>query len=65
MRGSGRHNGHIRGEQHHKAKLTPEKVRLIRSGKISQSALAERWGLHFTTISDCSRRKTWRHISPQ
>jgi transposase len=59
----GRHNKHVRGERHYKAKLTPEKVRLILSGRISQSALAERFNVHWSTISDCQRRKTWRHIS--
>lgn len=55
-----------RGEQHHKAKLTAEKVSLIRiayaQGGVSSIKLAEHYGVSKFSILCILRRKTWKHI---
>lgn len=51
------------GEQHYKSKLTVEQVRLVRSSPESGAALARRFGVTRTTISDIRRGRTWKHIA--
>src|SRR4030095_5152697 len=51
-----------RGENHHNAKITEATVREIRQSIDTLVVCAERYGLHFGTVSDIRRRKTWRHI---
>jgi hypothetical protein len=54
------------GEKAWMAKLTDDQVREIRSlyevGRISQLALARRYGITQTTIGSIVRRATWKHI---
>lgn len=57
---------YIRGEKHHKAKLTQELVLQIREawrlGLLSQRQLAERFGLCKKSIWKVVHRKTWWHV---
>lgn len=54
------------GEDFHKSKLTDELVLEIRSlyqtGNYTQLDLAEKYGVHETSIFSIVHRKTWRHI---
>ena len=54
------------GENHPMARLTADQVREIRrlygQGGITQTKLAQMFGVHQTTISDYVRRGTWRSI---
>lgn len=59
------HGTMICGEAHYKAKLTPDKVREIRSryaGGESQKSLGKAFGIDTSNISYVVRRKTWAHI---
>jgi hypothetical protein len=51
-----------RGEVNGMARLTAEKVKLIRSLSGSEKELATLFGVSPVTIGDVRRRKTWRHI---
>lgn len=57
----GRHNA-PKGENHYGAKLTAEVVREIRASSLTNTELAEVYGISRRTISDARRGKTWRHI---
>jgi hypothetical protein len=55
------------GEAHGNAKLTEEKVRIIRARPFASHrqirAWAAEWGVCYGTIWSVSRFKTWRHIT--
>jgi len=55
------HDTHMRGERHHKVKLTEECVREIRrcKGVQTQKALAARFGVDPSVISHIYRKKIW------
>lgn len=61
-----KHGTVLRGEQIGISKLTPEKVieirRLYASGRYSQQALADMFGVWQTVVSSIVLRKTWKHI---
>lgn len=50
------------GVEHHKAKLTPELVREIRSSSESIHALSRRMGVARPTIKAVLSGRTWRHV---
>jgi hypothetical protein len=54
----------VRGERVHRAKLTPDLVREIRSRypAESQDKLAIEYGVYQTTIGYIVRHKTWKHV---
>lgn len=56
-----------RGVMNQHSKLTPEKVRAIRSayasGKANQYELARTYGVHQTTIHSILQRRSWKHVS--
>lgn len=55
----------VKGESHHRAKLTEEKVRLmrrLRSEGVKLAALAKRFQVTETMVSLIVRRKNWTHI---
>lgn len=60
-------SGGPKGEQHYRAKLTADQVREIRdqyaAGEISQSRLAERFGVSLPTISGIVTRRYWRSVA--
>lgn len=54
-----------RGDRHHNAKLTAADVRIIRdrlAGGVTQSTLAEAYGVDQTTISHILHGKVWNHV---
>jgi hypothetical protein len=53
-----------RGEDISLARLTEANVRVIRSlyPQMTQQAIADRFSVHQTIISDVVRRKTWKHV---
>lgn len=55
-----------KGSKHPLAKLTEEKVKLIRdvyaSGKMQQKEIAEALGIHKSLVSQVTRRIIWQHI---
>ncbi len=54
------------GERNGNAKLTSADVRFIRrrySSGVTQQALADRFGLDQTTVSDIVRRQLWKHVA--
>lgn len=55
-----------KGEADPASKLTEEKIRIIRivydSGVMNQKQLAEIFGVHHSTISCITTRKSWSHI---
>ena len=55
-----------RGERNGHARLTEERVRIIRAMPLAPYAQLHRWaaewGIHYRTIYAASRFKTWRHI---
>lgn len=57
----------IRGEQHHRAKLTEREVREIRrlyaTGKYSQRELAAKFGVSQHPIRMAVQWKTWKHVT--
>lgn len=59
-------NSPRRGVKNNKAKLTPDKVRKIRSlyreGELSQYAIAKMFGVGQPCIKDVVNHNTWRHI---
>jgi hypothetical protein len=56
---------YIKGEAHHKAKLTEAQARevkaLVQAG-VSQTAVATRFGVRQTTVSMIVRRRLWKHL---
>jgi predicted DNA binding protein len=60
------HRRKVRGESHHKSKLTDDDVRLIRSayasGGITQRALAEKFGVVQRAIAQVIHYESWRHV---
>ena len=60
-----KHKTSIRGSQNGNAKITVEQVRKIRqlyALGVFQRMIGELFGLKQVTISDITRRKTWKHI---
>lgn len=55
---------HSHGASHGMAKISENDVRDIRGlyPQMSQQAIADRYGLHQTTVSDIIRGKIWTHI---
>jgi hypothetical protein len=53
-----------KGERVPSAKLTAEQVREIMAsaGADTQRAIAARFGIHQSTVSDIARRKRWGHL---
>jgi hypothetical protein len=53
-----------RGERNKAAKLTAEDVRAIRAlyPALSQQAIANRFGVHQSIVSDIVRGETWTHV---
>lgn len=45
------------------SKLTPEDVRSIREANGFYREIAERFGLHTSTIAKIKTRQTWRHVT--
>lgn len=60
------HRGPARGAVNSQTKLTEQAVRDIRAlyaaGGISQQAIADRFGIHQTIVSDIVRREIWKHV---
>lgn len=59
------HGTTARGEGNARAKLTSRAVRQIRAEHASGApmiALAERWGVTYSSICRIASRKTWKHI---
>ncbi|MBX3583571.1 MAG: HNH endonuclease [Rhizobiaceae bacterium] len=52
----------VRGERQHLAKLTPDKVRMIRSGAGTPEHLAAKFGVAKRTIYQVLAGKTWCHV---
>lgn len=50
------------GEKHGKAKLTKEKVKIIRASSESSSVLALQLDVDRTTVNDVRAFRTWRHV---
>lgn len=61
-----RHGTYTHGEKVGAAKLTDDKVRLLRaeyeSGTTSQRKLAEKYGVTLVTIQHAIHRRTWSHV---
>lgn len=55
--------GPCRGERHHRAKLTEEKVRFIRSANEKGCYLAAFFGVTKENISQIRNRKSWKHVA--
>lgn len=53
------------GEQHPRAKLTPQIVLAIRRGTENQREVAARYGVHQVTVSKIRLGKVWTHIVDQ
>lgn len=66
MRHDRRDLGATKGEMHHKAKLTQEKVKQLRQAKAageSVKALAQQFGVSTVAAYNAVNRKTWRHVA--
>jgi hypothetical protein len=55
-----RHNQ--RGANHYAARLTPDKVRLIRKSPETVHALAKQLGVSSWTVHDVRSGRTWAHV---
>ena len=57
----------IRGEQHHLAKLTAEKVLAMRTryvaGDVSMPALAREYGVNYASARSAIKGETWKHLT--
>lgn len=53
----------IRGVDHHCANFTEDDVRAIRASNESSTLIAERYGVHRTSIIKIRSRKTWKHVT--
>lgn len=65
MQDAVRHGTTHKGERSPVAKLTADQVREIRrlaDGNVPHRAIAERFGVHYETVSCIKRRKSWKHI---
>jgi len=56
------HNTQTRGERYGLAKLTADKVRLIRSASGSQAAIGRRFGISQSMVWKVRSRKCWDHV---
>lgn len=52
----------IRGEANVNAKLDAEKVRDIRAAKRGGQALADQFGITYSTLKRIRRRESWKHV---
>ncbi len=52
-----------KGDEHCHAKLTAEAVVEIRKSPLTRAALAEKFNVSPTTISDARARRTWKHVA--
>lgn len=56
----------VRGEAHHSSKLTADDVRAIRKryseGGVSYKDLAIVYGVQRTSIYDCIKFRSWKHV---
>jgi hypothetical protein len=59
----GCHEGHVRGEKHPFAKLSPALVKYILASDEPSHALAMRLEVSRGAIEDVRQRRTWRHIT--
>jgi hypothetical protein len=50
------------GTSHYRAKLTPEKVRHIRSSPLGYKSLARQLGVNRKTVQQVRSGKTWSHV---
>lgn len=50
------------GEQHHRAKLTDEIVREVRTSTEASTTLAKRYGVTREAISAVRIGRTWKHL---
>lgn len=59
------HGTSMRGERHHKSKLTEADVREIRSlqGKLSSKEIAKRYGVSSGTVNSVLRKQAWGWLS--
>lgn len=53
---------HSRGERRRNHKLTDSVVRIIRDSRLSNVALAKRFGVSPSAVSNARARKTWKHV---
>jgi hypothetical protein len=51
-----------RGQSRPNAVMTPERVRLIRSGGKTAKEFAEQFGCHYRTVEKVRHYETWVHI---
>lgn len=58
----GIHNGYVKGEQHWSARLTEEKVRIIRQSPKTLTEIAHEYGVDLGTIWQVRRNRTWKHV---
>lgn len=57
------HGTLVRGEKHHKAKITAEDVHLIRTSGLSPKTLARRFQMQAGAIRNIRARRTWKHVA--
>jgi len=55
-------NRDVKGEKHHKAKLTEKDILDIRASDIGTMRLAEKYNVGYTHICHIRARKIWKHI---
>lgn len=56
------HGTHLSGERMAQAKLTAESVRVIRTSRVRQKDLAQKFGVTQAVISAVRLRKIWKHV---
>jgi hypothetical protein len=56
----GVHDGHLKGEDHNMAKLTEKDARAIKSSSESNPTLAERYGVHTSTVWLIRTGRNWK-----
>ena len=60
---------HIRGEEHHAAKLTADEVRTARhlydAGEATQADLADHFGVSEVTMLKVLSHKTWKNLGAE
>lgn len=52
----------LRGEQHPRAKLTEDLVRIIRDSPLGYRQLGRMYGVHHKNISQIKNRLNWKHV---
>ena len=57
------HGTSNRGERNPRRKLTEHQVHEIRESEATKKTLAERFGIHISTVSSIRRRKSWAHLA--